>query len=153
MTATAPRTVTVTLPLPPAGMNPNNSRGGFVQLPNGRRLYPKARIAADYRQECGWEMVIHGQRVLDGQPAPFYFARLSFTFRWCTGRRAWDADNALSAAKPLVDSLRDAGLLRDDSARRVTYGTVESVKCKRGCRCGGGVEIVIEEITAKESST
>lgn len=145
MTATTPRTLTVELPLPPAKLNPNNSRGGFVQLSNGRRLYPKSQAAAEYRELCGWSLYIRKRKEWDH--VAFYFARLSFRFLWCTGRRAWDADNALSAMKPAIDCLRDVGVLRDDGAKRVTYGAVESLHCPRRCRCGGRVEVTVEEVT------
>lgn len=145
---TTPRTLTVTLPLPPAALSPNGSRGGYITVVNraGRkvRIYKRSTAAADYRWECEQHLRLFGPT----GAGEFYFARLSVTFRWCKGRRAWDADNALSALKPGVDALRDAGILRDDGAKRVSYGGVESVKCPRGCGCGGRVEIVVEEVPA-----
>jgi len=142
-----PRRLVLRLPLPPNELNPNNSRGGFVQLPRGKRLYPRAQAAKDYRGECVmWLDYCSTDELCDWDAVPFYFARISLSFRWCKGRRAWDADNAMAAAKPLVDSLRDKQILRDDAAKRVTYGSVESKHCKRGCRCGGAVVVTVEEV-------
>jgi hypothetical protein len=141
------RVLRLTLPLPPPELNPNGSRGGYIQLRNGKRLYKRSTAAAEYRGLCRLDLEYSNLDALcRWDHVPFYFARLSLRFVWCNGRHAWDADNCLAAAKPAVDALRDCAILRDDGAKRVTYGGVESVHCPRGCRCKGRVELEIAEV-------
>lgn len=143
------RALTLTLPLPPADLSPNSSRGGYIQLPKGKRLYKRAVVAGRYRDQCRVDLRYGNADAMNAwDHVPFYFARLSLRFVWCNGRRAWDADNALSAAKPLVDALRDMEVLRNDGAKRVSYGGVESVHCPPKCGCGGYVQVLVEEVSA-----
>ena len=118
-------TLTITLPLPAAGLSPNS------------RLHwaAKSRLVRDYRGAAaivtrdamnrakikgGWERAT---------VRPVFYKRVN--------RRA-DADNALSSLKAAIDGLADAGLIRDDSG--LTYLPVEFRVDSRSPR----VELVVE---------
>lgn len=66
-------------------------------------------------------------------------------FRWVfptAGRH--DVDNCIATAKPMIDSLVEAGVLEDDDSRHVVSVTAE-VAYERGRRA---LEIVVEPVTA-----
>lgn len=128
---TTPRTLTLRLPLPLAELNPN------------ARLHwaAKARAVRVYRQLVRWGAQAHTSLY---RWQPLASACLSVRFCYCGRRRALDADNALASFKAGVDALVDAGVLTSDAAKRVSYGSIASEHCKRGCKCGGYVELVIE---------
>lgn len=50
-------------------------------------------------------------------PIPLLYASLEIVFR--LDRSAGDLDNLLASAKPLIDGLRDAGLIVDDSVSKL----------------------------------
>ena len=56
-----------------------------------------------------------------------------------------DPDNDLARCKPILDGLRDAGLLRKDTYRAVEYGPISE---QRADQRGPGVLLVVEELEA-----
>ena len=103
-----PRTaIALVLPFPPAALNPNRART--------KHRMEVAGIAAAYRQECKIDS-LNARRYWEADGVVFplktpVLARLKFVL---SSRRRHDIDNLLSAFKPGLDGIVDAGLLADD---------------------------------------
>jgi Holliday junction resolvase RusA-like endonuclease len=106
----------LTLPFPPASLSPNRARS--------LHWAQKARIAAQYREECGWA----AKAVWGDRPPLTTPVTLAVTFVVADGRRH-DKDNLISAFKSGLDGLVDAGVLLDDDYRLVD---VNYANVKRG---------------------
>lgn len=105
------------VPLPPIEASPNLHSSRLARM----------RALTEYRQLVG---LLARQRIPAGWD-PTRRQRLSLRFVLGHGRRAGDGcyrpsdpDNAVAAAKPLIDGLIDAGLLEDDSWHYLELGAV-----------------------------
>jgi crossover junction endodeoxyribonuclease RusA len=100
--------VRLELPFPPKELSPN-ARVHYMK---------KAKVVADYREECAWEAMVrqhdHGRPV-----APPVRAAVTFVV---PTRHKRDLDNLLASLKPAWDGLVDAGVLAGDDAERFSVG-------------------------------
>lgn len=105
----------IELPLPPSECSPN------ARVHWGK----KARAVREYREACGYLTVKQlGRRRAQGQitiDLDFYLAKPKLPDGLCRPR---DPDNAISCCKAAVDSLRDSGLITNDSKKHVRIGNV-----------------------------
>lgn len=109
------RQFTIELPLPPLACSPNHrSHWGT-----------RARAVREYREACGYLVIKQlGRRRAKGQVTidlDFYLARPKLPDGLCRPR---DIDNAIASAKAGIDSLRDSGLITNDSKKHVRIGNV-----------------------------
>jgi crossover junction endodeoxyribonuclease RusA len=86
--------LTITLPWPPSGLNPNNAKGSHW----GKR----AKLAKRYKRDCGWACVAARVRKLG-----YDRAVLAITFHPPDGARR-DIDNMLAAIKAGLDAVSTA---------------------------------------------
>lgn len=112
--------LTFKVDLPPAEVSPN---GRFHRR-------EKARAIADYRKVVGFLAASEVHTLRWVAPAK---VRLSLLWGLKDGRKGggWfyhprDADNAVAAAKALIDGLRDAGVIRDDNWASLKLGDVDA---------------------------
>lgn len=103
------------VPLPPAEASPNLRASRLARM----------RALAGYR----WLVGALARQALERSSWPIApRVCLSLTYRLAGGRdgfyRPNDPDNALAAAKPLIDGLSDAGLIEDDSWRWLEIGRI-----------------------------
>jgi crossover junction endodeoxyribonuclease RusA len=112
----------VVLPLPPYECSPN------ARVHWGR----KARAVRDYREVCGYLVVKQiGRRRAQGQVTvdlDFYLAKPKLPDGLCRPR---DEDNAIASTKAAIDSLRDSGLITNDSKKHVRIGNVRLHSTKK----------------------
>jgi crossover junction endodeoxyribonuclease RusA len=111
--------IEVTLPWPPAKLNPNRSKG----LHWGKR----ASTAKRYKRDCGWACVAAGLR-----PVAFTHAAVSVTFCPPDPQRR-DLDNMLASIKAGLDAI-SAAVAIDDSLFELSLA--------RGAPVAGGAVIV-----------
>lgn len=103
-----PPVLVVELALPAKGLSPNASKGSSRKSKSG--------TVKLHRDKSGWAFKVAMRNASVGKlesvsiRAVFYFNK--------NARR--DAGNAMASLKPAVDGMVDAGLLRDDSYRRLT---------------------------------
>lgn len=112
----------VELPLPPIQCSPNHrSHWG-----------KKARAVREYREACGYLTIKQlGRRRAQGQVTidlDYYLAKPRLPDGLCRPR---DEDNATSCAKAAIDSLRDSGLITNDSKKYVRIGSVNLHSTKK----------------------
>ena len=95
------RSISVTLPLPPAILGPNARPFRCT----------KAEAIRGYRRTaCMYALVALGRN-----PKPRWtFSRVEYEFH-LPDRRRRDIDNLVAASKPALDGLVDAGILADDA--------------------------------------
>ena len=126
----------VELPLPPIECSPNHrSHWGA-----------RARAVREYREACGYLTVKQlGRRRAKGQVTidlDFYLARPKLPDRLCRPR---DEDNAVACVKAAVDSLRDSGLLTNDSKKFVRVGNVHLHSTKKEHQGRIGLVLTVTE--------
>lgn len=144
---TAPTTHTIELPLPPKECSPNY-RGHWTN---------KANPIWKYRYDCRWAFYKAytdlASQMLGRKAEPLRTPITIHLEYYCGGRwdttlyRPKDTDNAIGAFKSGQDSLIDAGLIPDDSARYVKVGRCKiyrTVKEHKGRCC---LVVTIEEAT------
>lgn len=107
------------LPLPPRQLSSNGSYGSH---------WSHSSAVRDYRHECAVVALCHAAATPANWPTPNR-VRVSLLFgtqrQPHDGRyRPRDPTNAVSAAKALIDGLRDAGVIREDSAKHFELGSV-----------------------------
>ena len=118
----------LTMPFPPAELNPNRARGlRWWTLGQARKLY---------RETCGWEAKDQAKGV---RLSPPVLATVTFVV---PDHRRRDVDNLLAALKPCWDGLVDAGVLADDSHDKLRMGA-PVVRVEKGQRY---VEIELKEV-------
>ena len=89
--------------LPPSGLS-GNSRLHWAQ---------KAELAEEWRSFFGW-------KAKEGWGRKAQLKRATLRITWeAKDKRRRDMDNLLSATKPAIDGLVDAGVLQDDRADQV----------------------------------
>lgn len=106
--------------------------------PNGSRGNPIAhsRWVAEWRAAA---KAIAKDAIRSGEPIT------RSTIHIVVHRRALgtaDPDNDIARCKPLLDGMRDAGLLRRDTYDAVTFGLVQE---RRAGAAGVGMQIIVEE--------
>lgn len=112
----------IELPLPPHECSPN------------ARVHwgAKARAVREYREACGYLVVKQlGRRRAQGQitiDLDFFLAKPKLPDGLCRPR---DNDNAIASSKAAIDSLRDAGLITNDSKKQVRIGNVSLHSTKK----------------------
>lgn len=116
------RQFVIELPLPPIQCSPNRPTHWAV----------KARATREYRETCGYLVLKQlGQRRAQGQVTidlDFYLAKSKLPDGLCRPR---DTDNAIAASKAAIDSLRDSGLITNDSKKHVRIGNVNLYSTKK----------------------
>lgn len=120
--------VTVKLSMPELPPGPNGSRGNPIA---------HAKWVKAWRDSAA-EIV----RETVGPVSPLTRARLTVVMR----RKALgtaDPDNDLARCKPILDGLRDAGLLARDTYRAVEFGPIRE---ERAGQDGPGVLLVVEAL-------
>ena len=120
-------------PLPPSDLSPNRSRNVHWSR--------KSKTVADYREfVC---ILARNGALHVGWVAP---EKATVSLLWCLkdgrgkGYQPRDADNAVGAAKTLLDCLRDAGVLVDDTWAHMRLGGVDVDKQR-----GPYVEVTVSE--------
>lgn len=114
----------VDLPLPPKMLSPNVSAHWAV----------KARAVKKYREDCGVlvKMAMRKAKALSSGPAERAVVDIEYRcHRESFGYAAKDTQNAISALKAAIDGMVDAGVVKSDSAKRVSWGSVLLVTTKR----------------------
>ncbi len=101
-------TLTITLPLPPAVLNPNSSRVHWRRVQQAIKSYREAGYIAAMD-------AVNRQK----PSVPFKAVTLQATFYFKVKRRR-DGGNFESTLKPAQDGLVDAGVIVDDDYARVT---------------------------------
>lgn len=116
------RQFVIELPLPPIECSPNKRAHWGA----------KARAVREYRDTCGYLTVKQlGRRRAQGQVTidlDFYLAKPKLPDGLCRPR---DNDNAIAASKAAIDSLRDSGLITNDSKKHVRIGNVNLHSTKK----------------------
>jgi hypothetical protein len=122
------RTLTITLDhLPPADLNPNRMRSIHWSK--------RSAVERTAREEAYWLALDKWRKAV-----PIATARVSVAFTFKDGRER-DLDNLLSACKPYLDGLKDAGVISGDSYKHLKYGGIE------GKQTGNDqTKIIIEEV-------
>lgn len=116
------RQFTIELPLPPIWCSPNTRSHWGI----------KARATRHYRETCGYLVIKQlGRRRAQGQVTidlDFYLAKPK-----CPDDlyRPRDNDNAIASTKAAIDSLRDSGLITNDSKKHVRIGDVRLHSTKK----------------------
>ena len=93
----------------------------LLTLPISGSKYTRTHhaIKKDLRQRYAWElMAMLSETTWDRKPkdeTPPMKARI--TIYWGKGQRSFDDDNLVEGLKPLIDGMRDIGLIRNDSRR------------------------------------
>lgn len=131
----------VNLPLPPLGYSPNR-RGTWGKWAGERAAYRRdcrELLNKAFGRPCTWirnyrfyaPITVHvdfymGKSVLASAGVPDGLVRPR------------DCDNAIGCIKGVLDSMRDACLVNDDSAKFVSIGTVNlfRTQAEHGGRCG-----------------
>lgn len=112
------RNITIELlGLPPRTLSPN-FRGHWAvkaRAVNAYRTY--VYLMANQARPRDWEVLEK--------------ATISLTFI-AVDRRRRDLDNLLSSFKAGIDGLIDAGILRDDSAEHLAYGSIKLIQGEEG---------------------
>lgn len=128
-------TLIVEVPLPPMEVSPNRRFD--------RRA--KARAIACYREQVGF-LAVAAARAVDWTPPEK--VRLGLLWGLQDGDRRGsglyhprDADNAVAAAKALIDGLRDAGVIRDDNWASLKLGDVDATE-----EGGPWVRVTVERV-------
>lgn len=130
------RQFVVELPLPPIQCSPNHrSHWGA-----------KARAVRDYREACGYLVVKQlGRRRAQGPVTidlDFYLAKSKMPDGLCRPR---DNDNAIASTKAAIDSLRDSGLITNDSKKHVHIGDVRLHSTKKEHQGRSGLVLTVTE--------
>lgn len=91
---------------------------GIPDLPNLTRTRDWHKNAARAAKVRG-DAMMAGLEARDRAPwpTPLLYASLEYIFR--LDRSAGDLDNLVAAAKPVLDGIRDAGLISDDSVSKL----------------------------------
>lgn len=105
---TNPRSVEITLSLPPKALSPN-ARVHWAE---------KYKITRAYRQQAAYLTRIVIGKVFDWKPPQWKHATAKMTFYFKDPWRRRDPDNLGASMKAGVDGIVDAGLLKDDSGLR-----------------------------------
>ncbi len=109
------RTFTITLDhLPPADLNPNRMRS--IHWTKRSAVEKVAREEVYWESKAAWQ----GEK-------PMAKVIVSVVFNFKDGREH-DLDNLLSACKPYMDGLKDAGVIAGDSYKYLKYGSIEGRK-------------------------
>ena len=127
--------VSLTLPLPPRGCSPN--------LDSHRHWRLRSRGRGEYRMAAKLHLMQGARGVKAGK------VRISCAF-WC-GKvlprddfyRPKDEANGIASLKAMVDGFVDAGLVPDDDAKHVTWGSCQIHGIKESGR-KSCVEVTIE---------
>lgn len=127
----------IELPLPPLACSPN-----------GRVHWgAKARAVREYRAACGYLTVKQiGRRRAQGKviiDLDFYLARPELPDGLYRPR---DEDNAIAASKAAIDSLKDCGLVTQDSKRYVRIGSVNLRTTKKEHQGNAALVLTVKEI-------
>ena len=111
----------VELPLPPKMLSPN-VRAHWA---------PKARAVKGYREVAAWEIRrAYGFR----RRAVLPHVTIDVQYRCphgAAGYVAYDEQNAIAALKSALDGLADAGIVKSDSKKYVSWGSIELVTTAR----------------------
>jgi len=138
-------TLTLTVPLPPAGCSPN-WRGHWAAKAKDVSLYRADGLVAGKQALNSAEGKLWDPNKLTTISAVFFAHRSQFPDG---AARPTDDDNCWSCIKPVRDGLRDAGLFKDDSKQYVAMGTMTIYRDKKTVeKMGGGrprVEITLEQ--------
>lgn len=112
----------IELPLPPVWCSPNLKSHWSI----------KAKATRLYRESCGYLVLKQlGRRRAKGQVTidlDFYLAKNGYPDDLYRPR---DPDNAIASTKAAVDSLRDSGLITNDSKKYVRIGNVNLYSTKK----------------------
>lgn len=125
------------MPLPPIGCSPNTHRHWRYKAAAVKKYrsdcflmaksqYGGATIATRVRLSFDWYMAKQFSNVYDGLYRPK------------------DTDNAIAAIKPLIDGLRDAGILADDNHQHVEIGRVNLYRTKASHKGRLMIEITLK---------
>jgi hypothetical protein len=136
---TSPRVLCFRTALPPASLGANRTKGHAWQSSQDDRETYRSLV---YTAAVAAWFAAYGTR-----QRPMQRAMLTLRFVWCHGRRALDLDNALSAWKSGQDALVRARILENDSWIYLAVVQLSATRCPRSCRCGGRVEITLQEVT------
>jgi len=127
------------MPLPPIGCSPNTHRHWRY----------KAAAVKQYRSDCFLMAKSQYGGTTIGQ-------RVRLSFDWYMAKRLSnvydglyrpkDTDNAIAAIKPLIDGLRDAGILADDNHQHVEIGRVNLYRTKASHKGRCAIVLRIEEV-------
>ena len=76
------------------------------------------------------------REALEGQDTPTFPppVHLSISITWPTARRR-DPDNIMMALKPLIDAMRELGMLEDDNADALTVTLASGVEKGKRLTC------------------
>ena len=134
MTGTEGRVYTVEVPLPPRELSPNTYRHW--------RAVSKAK--KEYRLDCyvAFKAAAIPTMGRIRVSLDFYNGRIP----GCDRYRPWDVGNAISSCKGLLDSLVDAGIVKDDSRRYMELGPVRIFGTKQEHGGRSCVDVTIEEV-------
>jgi hypothetical protein len=122
--------ITVKLMLPPAALS-SNSRAHWSARAEATRWYRNAAMIA-LRAAC--------KKVRRANHVRLHVS-YDITKSLDPGYRPRDIMNGMSALKPAVDGLVDAGLVKDDSWKHLSWGSLEITK-----QGSSGVTIMVEVI-------
>lgn len=123
-------------------MEPNNKL-----FPNNRHrrggYYPGVAVASECRQTARYAAMASGMHIepINGDVAITLHAAYGYK------RVAPDLDATISACKPFIDGIVDAGVLVDDSQVKKITATHEKIRAKRGSKPQGFTRIQIEVLS------
>lgn len=125
------------LPLPPLTLSPNRK---------GVHWGARARATRLYRESCGYAALSQiGRRRAKSAitvDLDFYLARNGIDDGLY---RAKDRDNALASVKAALDSLKDTGLIKNDSKRHLNIGRIDLHTTKQEHQGKIGLVLTIRE--------
>lgn len=128
----------IELPLPPVWCSPNLRSHWSI----------RAKATRHYREACGYLVLKQlGRRRSRGQVTidmDFYLAKPNGPDALYRPR---DSDNAIASCKAAIDSLRDSGLITNDSKKHVRIGNVNLHSTKKEHRGRSALVLTVTENT------
>ena len=134
--------ITIDIPMEPSNSlfpNKRHRRGGY---------FAGVAASTECRQTARYAAMASGPYL---EPYPGAVA-LTIHAGYGYRRQKPDLDATISACKPFIDGLVDAGILIDDNQVVKITATHEKLKGKRGEKLQGFTRIVIEELTPQNAT-
>lgn len=119
------RRFTCRVELPDRKLAPNGSHGHWAA---------KARLVKQYRVACAWAFA--AAKPLGWKVAPVEIDVIYRHNKNSTGYRPRDVQNGIASCKATIDGMVDAGVIPNDSARWLKWGSFEIISRFDGEREG-----------------
>lgn len=133
MAGTVPEARSLTIAVPGIPPGPNVMRTKHWSF--------RSRVSKQFRGDT--HLVAIDARNKSGATFPWDHVRVTYEFH-VPNRNRHDPDNLIAACKPILDGIRDAGIIADDSGAHVTIGPPAIIVTPRL----SSVHVLIERLDA-----